>query len=201
MQLIRTPMHSETSSQTASAEKSAHDSSDSADVFEACLEKTSHALVAMKAASAVEVAEATELCRISKSKGRPIDLLEAVAKVQGRDEAQMSEAVNALAEKISITLNTAPPLIPFAGKLITPTAFYESFDRVHRIAADLLVPVIFVEDTDAIGIASINPVATEMLSQIIQDAVSRRFGIRPFMTIVRLDHESWSFLTRKHFGS
>jgi hypothetical protein len=201
MQLIRKPMHSETSSQTASAEKSAHDSSDFADVFEACLEKTGHALIAMKAATPSEVADASGLCRASKSNGHPIDLIEAIAKMHARDQGQMSEAVNTLAEKISLTLNTAPPLIPFAGKLITPTAFYESFDRIHRIAADLLVPVIFVEDTDAIGVASINPIAAEMLSQIIQETVSRRFGIRPFITVVRLDHESWSFLTRKHFGS
>lgn len=177
------------------------DSAEATDVFETCLEKTSHALIAVKAATPSEVAEAAELCRKSKQEGRPIELLEATAKIHGHEELQMSDAMNALAEKLSITLNTAPPHIPFAAKLITPTAFYESFDRIHRIAADLLVPVIFVEDTDAIGVASINPIAAEMLSQIIQDAVSRRFGIRPFMTILRLDHESWSFLTRKHFGS
>jgi hypothetical protein len=194
-------MHSGTSSNLAKNDPTAQDPAEAADVFETCLDKTCHAMLAVKAATPSEVAEAAELCRKSKSDGRPMDLLEAKAKIQGREEPQMSDAVNALAEKLSITLNTAPPLIPFAAKLITPTAFYESFDRIHRIAADLLVPVIFVEDTDAIGVASINPIAAEMLSQIIQDAVSRRFGIRPFMTILRLDHESWSFLTRKHFGS
>jgi hypothetical protein len=182
-------------------DSSAVDAAEATDLFETCLEKTGHALIAVKAVTPSEVAEAAELCRQSKAEGRPIDLIEAIARTQGREERQMSEAINTLAEKISITLNTAPPLIPFAGKLITPTAFYESFDRIHRIAADLLVPVVFVEDTDAIGIASINLIAAEMLSQIIQDAVYRRFGIRPFMTILRLDHESWSFLTRKHFGS
>lgn len=194
-------MHSGTSIQQSQNESTLKDSNEISDFFEACLEKTSHALLAVKAASPSDADEAKELCRQSKSEGRPVDLLEAVAKIQGSDETQLSHAVNSLAEKISITLNTVPPLIPFAGKLITPTAFYESFDRIHRIAAELLVPVIFVEDTDAIGVASVNPIATEMLSQIIQDAVSRRFGIRPFMTTVRLDHESWSFLTRKHFGS
>jgi hypothetical protein len=182
-------------------DSSAVDAAEATDLFETCLEKTGHALIAVKAVTPSEVAEAAELCRKSKHEGRPIDLLEATAKIQGREEEQIRDAVNALAEKLTITLNTVPPLIPFAGKLITPPAFYESFDRIHRIAADLLVPVVFVEDTDAIGIASINPIAAEMLSQIIQDAVYRRFGIRPFMTILRLDHESWSFLTRKHFGS
>lgn len=194
-------MNSSSSIQQTENESTLKDSAEISDFFEACLEKTSHALLAVKAASPSIIDEAKELCRQSKFESRPLDLLEAVAKIQGSDEIQLSQAVNALAAKISITLNNIPPLIPFAGKLITPTAFYESFDRIHRIAAELLVPVIFVEDTDAIGVASVNPIATEMLSQIIQDTVSRRFGIRPFMTTVRLDHESWSFLTRKHFGS
>lgn len=194
-------MHSSTSIQQTENESTLKDSAVISDFFEACLENTSHALLVVKAASPSVVDEAKELCRQSKFESRRLDLLEAVAKIQGSDEIQLSQAVNALAAKISITLNNIPPLIPFAGKLITPTAFYESFDRIHRIAAELLVPVIFVEDTDAIGVASVNPIATEMLSQTIQDTVSRRFGIRPFMTTVRLDHESWSFLTRKHFGS
>lgn len=182
-------------------DSSAVDAAEATDLFETCLEKTGHALLAVKAANLAELADAMNLCRQSKAEGRPIDLLEAIARTQGRDEAQMSEAINTLAVKLSITLNNAPPLIPFAGKLITPTAFYESFSRIHRNAADLLVPVIFVEDTDAIGVGSANPIAAEILSQNIQDAVARRFGIRPFMTTVRLDYESWTFLIRKHFGS
>lgn len=194
-------MHTGTSSNHIDHDAVLQDSADAADIFESCLEKTGQALIAVKAASPSELADAVELCRKSKSENRPIDLLEAIAKVQGRNESQIGETVNALAEKIAITLNTVPPLIPFAAKLITPTGFYESFNRIHRIATEILVPVIFVEDTDAIGVASVNPVAAEMLAQTIQDAVSRRFGIRPFMTTVRIDHESWSFLTRKHFGS
>ena len=34
----------------------------------------------------------------------------------------------------------------------------------------------------------------------ILNGVNRRFGIKPFVTAVRMDYESWSFLTRKHFG-
>ena len=194
-------MHTGTSSNHTDHDTAFQDSAEAADIFESCLEKTGQALIAVKAAIPSELADAAELCRKSKSDDRPIELLEAIAKVQGRDESQIGETVNAIADKIAVTLNTVPPLIPFAAKLITPTAFYESFNRIHRIAADLLVPVIFVEDTDAIGVASVNPIAAEILAQTIQDAVSRRFGIRPFMTTLRLDHESWSFLTRKHFGS
>jgi hypothetical protein len=62
-----------------------------------------------------------------------------------------------------------------------------------------LSPVIYAEDTDAIGTASINPIASMMLAEKIHDSVSKRVGIRPFITVARMDYENWTFLTRKHF--
>ena len=63
----------------------------------------------------------------------------------------------------------------------------------------LLSPVVFAEDTDAIGTASANPIASAILADEIRAQVFKRFGIRPFITIARLEYESWTFLTRKHF--
>jgi hypothetical protein len=90
-------------------------------------------------------------------------------------------------------------VIPFGGKLIAPSAFYDSFDRIHQIARVLLSPVVYAEDTDAIGTASTNPIASAILGEEIRNQIYKRFGIRPFVTIARLDYESWTFLTRKHF--
>jgi hypothetical protein len=59
--------------------------------------------------------------------------------------------------------------------------------------------VVYVEDTDAIGVASVNPIAASILADEIQTSLHKRFGIRPFITIARLDYESWTFLNRKHF--
>ena len=91
------------------------------------------------------------------------------------------------------------PLAQLSLKLIAPSAFYESFDHIHKVARALLSPVIYVEDTDAIGTASANPIASAILADEIRNVVYKRFGIRPFVTIARLDYESWTFLTRKHF--
>ena len=107
--------------------------------------------------------------------------------------------VRTLGDRVATILNPSPPLIPFAGKLIAPSAFYDSFDHLHKIARVLLSPVIFAEDTDAIGTASANPVAAVILAEEIRGTVFKRFGIRPFVTVARLDYESWTFLSRKHF--
>ena len=82
---------------------------------------------------------------------------------------------------------------------MAPSAFYESFDRIHEIARVLLSPVLYAEDTDAVGTAAMNPVASVILAEEIATSVHKRFGIRPFVTVARLTYEDWSFLTRKHF--
>jgi len=126
-------------------------------------------------------------------------LIEELARIQGHDEEHLSPAILELGNKAAQTMSPNPPLVPFAGKLIAPSAFYDSFDQIHKLARLLLSPVIYAEDTDSIGTASVNPVAASILAAEIESAVFKRFGIRPFITIARLDYESWTFLTRKHF--
>ncbi|HSP41506.1 MAG TPA: hypothetical protein VLO11_01425, partial [Luteolibacter sp.] len=137
--------------------------------------------------------------RQAHAEGRPADILEEIARIQGHDEERIGPVILDLGNKISLTLTPCAPHVPFAGKLIAPSAFYDSFDQIHKLARMLLSPVVYAEDTDAIGTASINPFAAAILSEEIESAVFKRFGIRPFVTIARLDYESWAFLTRKHF--
>ncbi len=169
------------------------------DFAEVCLTRTADALHEARAASAAEINQAIATARESHAAGKPADLLEVIARVQGHDEEHLSPVILELGNKVALTLSPYAPLVPFAGKLIAPSAFYDSFEQLHKLARVLLAPVIYAEDTDAIGTASANPVAAAILSEEIAAAVFKRFGIRPFVTIARLDYESWTFLTRKHF--
>ena len=169
------------------------------DFAETCLEQTAAALHQARVASASEISQAVATAREFHALQKPSDLIEVLAKVQGHSEEHLGPAILTLGNKIAATQSPYAPLVPFAGRLIAPSAFYESFDQIHRIARVLLSPVIFAEDTDAIGTASANPVASAILAEEIRSAVYKRFGIRPFVTIARLDYESWTFLTRKHF--
>lgn len=173
--------------------------SDPWDFAELCLEQTAAAVHESRAASPTELNQAMNAARDFHMEDKPADLIEILARVQGHEEEQIGPAILELADKIASTLNPSPHEIPFCSKLIAPSAFYDSFDRIHQIARVLLSPVIFAEDTDAIGTASINPIATTLLSEEIAASVHKRFGIRPFLTIARLNYENWSFLTRKHF--
>ena len=174
-------------------------SADILEMIEACLEQTAEALEITRAASPIEISHAKDAVRKVHAEGHQLDLMEAVARIQGHQEEHMGPVIQVLGDRLAASLNPVPPLIPFAGKLIAPSAFYESYARLHQMARALLVPVIFVEDTDSIGVASANPIAATLLAAKIQDVVARRFDIRPFVTIARLDYEFWTFLTHKHF--
>ncbi len=169
------------------------------EIVERCLVRTAEALSSAGAADDNHIFKALSQVRESHVKGDPLDLLECLARVMGTDEERLGATVNALGDAIATTMSPSPPSIPFAGKLIAPSAFYDSFDAMHQLARDLLVPVIYAEDTDAIGTGSINPVAAAILGEEIHEAVGKRFGIRPFITSTRMEYESWAFLCRKHF--
>lgn len=173
--------------------------SDLWDFAEICLQQTAEALHQARAGTPAEISQAIAATRENHAQQIPSDLLEMMARTLGHQEEHLSPAILELGNKIAATLSPAPPLIPFGGKLIAPSAFYESFDQIHKIARVLLSPVIYAEDTDAIGTASANPIAAAILAEEIRSTVFKRFGIRPFVTVARLDYESWTFLTRKHF--
>lgn len=169
------------------------------DIADVCLQQTAGAVHEARAATPAEISQAVSAAREFHAQQKPADLLECLARVQGHDEEHLSPAIMDLSDKVAATLTPYAPYVPFAGKLIAPSAFYDAFDQIHKLARVLLSPVIFAEDTDSVGMASINPVASMILAEETQNMVYRRFGIRPFVTVARLDYESWTFLTRKHF--
>jgi hypothetical protein len=171
----------------------------SAAIVESCLVKTAEALSQVGAASDDDIFKALTMAREAQNNGKPVDLIEITARVLGHDEEHISKAISELSSAVATTMSPSPPYIPFANKLIAPSAFYESFDALHRLGKLLLVPVLYAEDTDAIATGSVNPIAAKIFSEQVYQAVSKRFGIRPFITVVRMDYESWSFLCRKHF--
>jgi hypothetical protein len=169
------------------------------DLAEECLQRTAAALHECRAATPAEISQGVGTARESHAESKPAELLEIIARIQGHGEEHLSPAILELGNKVALTLLPYAPLISFAGKLIAPSAFYDAFEHVHRTARALLSPVIYAEDTDSVGTASVNPVASALLADEIRTNVFKRFGIRPFVTIARLDYESWTFLSRKHF--
>jgi hypothetical protein len=173
---------------------------DTLQLLQLCLEQTVQAIQATGVATETDIARTRAHFERSVNQGEPQDILEILARVQGAEEEHLGIEVARITHAVSMVIHPSPPLVPFAGKLIAPSAFYESFDQLHKTARALLSPILFAEDTDAAGTGALNPIAARLMADEILAAVSRRFGIKPFVTSVRMDYESWAFLTRKHFG-
>lgn len=165
-----------------------------------CLDLTIAAFETSKAASGEEIARIRLRYGHSLKEGEAIDIVHLLAKIQGTEEERMGIEVARISHAVAGVIAPSPPLIPFAGKLMAPSSFYESYTHLHELAKALMSPVIYAEDTDSIGTGALNPVAAKIMAEEIRSTVGRRFGINPFTTAVRLDYESWTFLTRKHFA-
>lgn len=173
---------------------------DIAALVEDYLCETADMLRDARAATEKEISHAVARVRESDEQGIYLDFLQALAIEQGHDEENLGPAVMALADKISELMYPVPETMPFAGKLIIPASFYASFDQIYKTAFSLLAPVVYVEDTDSIGVGSVNPIAAKLFAPLIRDIIHRRFGIRPFMSVVRMDYDSWIQATKRHFG-
>ena len=167
---------------------------------ELLLDQTLTALRHAGLASELELSKLDHRYRSIGTEDTPVDPLELLARMQGTGDEHLPQELARMAHAVAGVVPACPPLIPFAGKLIAPSAFYEAYTQLHAIARALLSPVIFAEDTDAIGTGALNPIASQIMADQILSAVNRRFAIRPFVTAVRMDYESWTFLNRKHFG-
>lgn len=189
----------DTAFQAASATTASPKKKGASDIVELCLVRTAEMLSKTGAAGDNDIFKALSQVREGMTRGQPMDLLETLARVMGTEEERLGPAVQALSEAVGSTLNPAPPSIPFGSKLIAPSAFYESFEAMHKLGRLMLTPVLYAEDTDSIGTGSINPIAAVVLGEQIHEAVAKRFGIRPFITSARMEYEAWAFLCRKHF--
>jgi hypothetical protein len=167
--------------------------------LEECLTLTANALHQSAAVEGSVLSSALTTARAIIDGGRPADLIEVVARSLGHQGADLARAVLEMSDRVAAALYPPPPVIPFGAKLIGPATFYEAFEPIRQLGRALLSPVLFAEDTDAIGTASINPVAARILAEEISSAVACRLGIRPFITVARLGYDDWVHLTRKHF--
>ncbi|NJR43656.1 MAG: hypothetical protein HC767_14420 [Akkermansiaceae bacterium] len=169
------------------------------DFAEACLIRTAEILHESQAVPDSEISHGIGVAREAHTAKQPAELLEVICRKKGHEGENLSKAILELGHVVASYVSPYAPNVPFGGKLILPAAFYDKYPVLQKLASALRSPVIFAEDTDAIGTASVNPVATEILAEQIRQQMLALTGIQPFVTIARLDYDSWNFILRKHF--
>ncbi len=131
---------------------------------------------------------------------RPWDPLEFLAALRTRDPDARAQEVERLGRSLSQSLGQPLTLVPFASKMPTPSAFYDLNDSLLLECRKLLTPVLFAEESEVIGIGSINPVALRLSARTVMQFIADKTGTTPVVSTLLLHHEGWISLCQQQFG-
>lgn len=131
---------------------------------------------------------------------RPWDPLEFLAALRVRDPDARPAEVENLGRALSQVMGNQLTLIPFGNRLSTPSAFYEMNEGLSDHCERLMTPVLYAEETEVIGIGSINPVSLSITAELIIQVLSEKIGTRPMISRMLLHHDGWISLCQKQFG-
>jgi len=132
--------------------------------------------------------------------GKGAEIIELHAMRMADEPTQVEGTVEHLSA--SIGASVVPQLLPapFAAKLATPNGFYDKHPDLFDLAKALQCPILFNEDADVIGLGSINPITTNTFALAVQLYVESIQNIKPLISAVRLNYETWSTLCHRHFN-
>ena len=131
---------------------------------------------------------------------RPWDPLEFLAALRTRDPDARAQEVERLGRSLSQSLGQPLTLVPFASKMPTPSAFYDVNDSLLLECRKLMTPVLFAEESEVIGIGSINPVALRLSARTVMQFIADKTGTTPVVSTLLLHHEGWISLCQQQFG-
>ena len=127
------------------------------------------------------------------------DILPVMAQLRGIEEGEQPTAVAGWARSMAPIVKKRYSLIPFAGKLLGSSSFFEKFDAVHKAASIVKCPLIFSEDTDVLGFGTINPVAGLHLSTFVSKYFQEKTGLTPYISMFIIDLTTWESTCRRQF--
>lgn len=131
---------------------------------------------------------------------RPWDPLEFLAALRVRDPDARPVEVERIGRALSQVMGHQLALVPFASRMPTPTAFYAANQELSQDCERLMTPILYAEESEVIGIGSINPVSLKIASQLITSALLDQTGNAPLVSRMLLHHDGWISLCQKQFG-
>lgn len=146
-----------------------------------------------------EINQISQQCLTAWSIGEPAEPLSKLAVLQNEDENHFEATIERWSMMLTSLVAPTMPPAPFASKMMTPSAFYEKHAPLHDLARTFMCPILYNEDADVIGVGSINPVTVTIFSQAAHAYLYEIYKVRPLISCVRLNYESWRALVSKHF--
>ena len=78
--------------------------------------------------------------------------------------------------------------------------FYDMNEALLADCLKLMTPVLYAEESEVIGIGSINPAALQISTRTIMQFIADKTGTTPIVSSVLLHHEGWISLCQQQFG-
>lgn len=150
-------------------------------------------------ASSEDCSQVAATVRRNWQAGKGSDPIDCLARLRIGDGEMLDASVDMISVKLAQTLPFPPTRVPFAGRLIPPTSLYEKNPDIELLCQLMLVPIVYAEDFDVLGLASINPYFVDALSVSITKYAEAQTGIRPIISNIRLDYVGWVKICKKHF--
>ncbi|NNC88140.1 MAG: hypothetical protein HKN82_06730 [Akkermansiaceae bacterium] len=166
----------------------------------ACLERTCQSLQQFELATEEEVRQLYSHGSAALAGPRPWDPLEFVAALRVSEPDARPVEVERLGRGLAAAAGQALTLIPFAARIPTPSSFYDDHADLRLQCHQLLVPILYAEEMEVVGIASINPVALDLAEQFVVADIHSRTGNNPLISKLLLHHDSWMSLCQKQFA-
>nr|NIP94196.1 hypothetical protein [Akkermansiaceae bacterium] len=120
-----------------------------------CLEETRQLLEENDLATPDELKQLSSHGSAPLRGPRPWDPLEFLAALRVRDPDARPVEVERLGRALAQAMGQHLALIPFAGRMPTPSAFYDVNEELLEVCKDLMTPVLYAEESEVIGIGSI----------------------------------------------
>lgn len=150
-------------------------------------------------ASAEDCSQVAARVRRSWEQGQGADPVNGLARLRAGGGDMLDASVEMISAKMAHSLPFAPTRVPFAARLIPPSALYEKHPDIKTMCKMMLVPIAFAEDLDVIGIASINPYFADAISAYLTERLKQETSVQPLIHIIRLDYVGWAKMCQKHF--
>ena len=131
---------------------------------------------------------------------RPWDPLEFLAALRIREPEARALEVERIGRSLSHSLGQPLALIPFASRMQTPSVFYDMNEALLADCRKLMTPVLYAEESEVIGIGSINPAALQISTRTIMQFIADKTGTTPIASSVLLHHGGWISLCQQQFG-
>jgi len=107
--------------------------------------------------------------------------------------------VHKIRDEINTITESKLPKLPFATRLLTPSSFYESYPEAAHLSQIMSCPIAYAEGNEVLGIGTINPIAGNLLKDLLTQELKAKHKFSPFIFVALVNHRGWSLMMEKHF--